>query len=160
MDNHYALMKELLDRSVYHNMEYITHEVDECITTFEMNYNEILKVQVCKSQETLEWLAKTISKNEIILIPNDELSYWLFESHNELIAKYALLRVTTTNQLVFIADCLNNKMIERWIDDIPSTECNICMEDSREFMICHVCYNKMCLICSDKVLCCPFCRSI
>ena len=60
--NHSALMKELLDRSVYHNMEYITHEVDECMPTFEMDYNEIPKVYACKSQETLEWLAKTIKK--------------------------------------------------------------------------------------------------
>ena len=79
--NNHAIKQELMILSTHHDMEDITDEVDYCMIMFEMECNNILNVHSCKSSEALTWLIDTLRPNEVILIPNDVMSAWLFDDH-------------------------------------------------------------------------------
>ena len=155
----HAIKQELMSRSVYHNLENLTDDVDYCITMFDTETNNILKVHSCKSPEALNWLIDTLLNIEIILIPNDAVNAWLFEDNLASCAKYTLVRKQPIAPSVIFVDVdWDLKMLERWLEDPTLSEFIICMEDTKEFVLCHVCMNRTCINFYKKILICPYCR--
>ena len=156
---HNDLMCQVMDYSVRHNMKDITDKVDTCVCMFECESNFILKIQAAPSDEAVNWLINNLLINEVALIPNDYRSAWIFKDYKAIESDFALIhKRDKRHKLVFINEEFNSSMLDRWLTDPHAEECIVCMEDTKEFVLCHVCMNRTCINCYKKILICPYCR--